>query len=331
MREPTRNIVHFQPHVLICPQAITPDRKHRRLWSRGIRSLLKERAMSKKQKRIFWPVVILAALGLGALAFASERNARKTIEARSLSSQNPPAVTNSRSEEYVRAGRLWPQLRWHLKTLGDRIEKPGKERITITGTIKRAGDSQALPMAVTLEFPDRLRLTVQDGLQQRVVTFNGQAANSVGNALTAREREFIETLVYDTAEHFFVGQTQGTAMRCLGQRFRTDDGTTPNYSGPYYNLYEVSDQIKTAPDARQQVKTFYFNSDTLLLEKVRYQIMRNGTAVEVETRISNWQQAQGQQLPRRIVRIENGQPVLALTITALAISSRVDDGSFGQQ
>ena len=286
--------------------------------------------MSKKQKRVFWPVVLIVALALGALAFASARNARRTIEARLVTSQSPPAVANPTSEEYVRAGRLWPQLRWHLKVLGDRIEKPGKERMTITGTIKRAGDSQALPMSVTLEFPDRLRLTVQDGVQQRVVTFNGQAAAGVGNALTSREREFIETLVYDTAEHFLAGQTQGTAMRCLGQRFRADDGTTPNYTGPYYDLYEMSDQIKTAADARQQIKYFYFNSETLLLERVSYQIMRNGAPVEVETRISNWQQAQGQQAPRRIVRLENGQPVLALTITALTISPRVDDGSFGQ-
>ena len=286
--------------------------------------------MSKKQKRIFWPVVILAALGLGALAFASERNARKTIEARSVSSQNPPAVTNSRSEEYVRVGRLWPQLRWHLKTLGDRIEKPGKERITITGTILRAGDAQALPVALTLEFPDRLRLTILDGLQQRVITFNGQTAASIDNPLTSSERDFIETLAYDTAEHFLAGQTKGAAMRGLGQRFRADDGTTSNYSGPYYDLYEMSDQIKAATDARQQTKDFYFNSNTLLLERVRYRVVRNGAPVEVETRLSNWQQAEGQQAPRRIVRLENNQPVMTLTITTLAISPRVDDGSFGQ-
>jgi hypothetical protein len=286
--------------------------------------------MSKR--KLLWAVPLTAALFTTVLAVASMRKPLgPKPKAPPVSSRRNPIVTPTATDQtYVRAAQVWPQLRWHLKTLGDRIEKPGKERINITGTIKRAGDSQALPMTLTVEFPDRVRLTVQDGLQQRVVTFNGQAAASVGNALMAREREFIETLAYDTAEHFFASQTQGTAMRCLGQRFRADDGTTPNYTGPYYDLYEVSDQIKTAADARQQVKTFYFNSDTLLLEKVRYQIVRNGTPVEVETRISNWQQGQGQQLARRIVRLENGQPVLALTINALAISPRADDGSFGQ-
>src|SRR5438132_1065607 len=130
-------------------------------------------------------------------------------------------------------------------------------------------------MSLTLEFPDRLRLIVQQGLQQRVVIFNGQAATSVGGALTSNERELIETLVNDTSEHFFAGQAEGRAMRCLGQRFRAEDGKSANYAGAYYDLYEMSDEIKTGTDARSQGKIFYFNSDTLLLEKVRYQIVRN--------------------------------------------------------
>ena len=50
--------------------------------------------MSKKQKRIFWPIVILAALGLGAFAFASNRNVRRTIAAQPVTSQKPTAVAN---------------------------------------------------------------------------------------------------------------------------------------------------------------------------------------------------------------------------------------------
>ena len=291
--------------------------------------------MSKKQKRILWPVLIVIAIGVGGLVFATSRkdSELKRISKEASSRPTRPYVqtaTATNDNDYVRSARLWPQLRWHLKTLGDRIEKPGKERVIITGTIKRAGDSQALPMALVLEYPERLRLVIQDGVQQRVITFNGREANGVGAPPNARERELIETLVYDTAEHFLASQTQGAAMRILGQRFRADDGTTPNYGGPYYDLYEVSDQIKAAPDARTLSKVFYFDSDTLLLQKVRYQILRNGAPVAVETRLSNWQSAQGQQIPRRITRFENNEAVLALTITSLAMTPRVDDGSFGQ-
>jgi hypothetical protein len=291
--------------------------------------------MSKKQRKILWPVLVVIAIGVGGLVFATTRkdSESKAITKAVSSRPNSPHLqtgTAANDNDYVRSARLWPQLRWHLKTLGDRIEKPGKERITITGTIRRVGDSQALPMALMLEHPGRLRLVIQDGVQQRVITFNGREANGVGAPPNARERELIETLVYDTAEHFLAIQTQGAATRMLGQRFRADDGTTANYAGPYYDLYEVSDQIKAAPDARIQSKIFCFDSDSLLLQKVRYQILRNGAPVEVETRISNWQSAQGQQIPRRITRFENNEAVLTLTITSLAITPRIDDGSFGQ-
>jgi hypothetical protein len=35
MREPTRNIAHFEPQVLIYLRAIALDREHRVLWLRG--------------------------------------------------------------------------------------------------------------------------------------------------------------------------------------------------------------------------------------------------------------------------------------------------------
>src|SRR5713101_2221903 len=114
MREPTR-IAHFQITSL---DLSVGDRARLRassslVMSKQSRYLTKERGMSKKQKRIFWPVVLVVALALGALAFASGRDARRTIEAPSLASQNPIGVANSSSEEYVRGSRLWPQLRWN--------------------------------------------------------------------------------------------------------------------------------------------------------------------------------------------------------------------------
>src|SRR6266852_5360082 len=156
--------------------------------------------MSKR--KLLWALLVTVALFTTVLAVASMRKTLgpKPVKPPPISSKQNPIVTQTATDQtYVRVAQVWPQLRWHLKTLGDRIEKPGKERVTIAGTIKRAGDAQALPMTLTLEFPDRLRLTVQDGIQQRVVTFNGQAAASVGSVLTSSERELIETLVYDTA------------------------------------------------------------------------------------------------------------------------------------
>lgn len=285
--------------------------------------------MSKKQKRILWPVLLIVALGLSAFAYASVRKGRepRTSEARSVRSQNPRALADANQGPYVRRGFIRPQLIRNLNAMGDRLEKAGKERLTIAGTFTRAGDAPGT-FAAVFEFPDRLRLTIQNGLQPRVISFDGQEAKAVGGSLNAAEREIIETLVYDAADHFFTTQMLGQATRFLGARFRMDDGSAAKYSGPYYDIYQVGEQVKASADGRQQAKHYYFNSDTLLLERVRYEINRNGTEVRVENLIGNWQKEQEQQVPHRIERLENGRSVFVLTVTSVALSPRVDDGIF---
>jgi hypothetical protein len=157
---------------------------------------------------------------------------------------------------------------------------------------------------------------------------DGHELNAVGGTIDSGERDIIETLVYDAADHFFTMQMRGEATRFLGGRFRMDDGSAANYSGPYYDIYQVGDQIKASVDGRQQGKHYYFNSDTLLLERVRYQINRGGTRVEVDNLIGDWRKEQGQQIARRIERIENGSSVFMLTVGSAILAPRVDDGIF---
>ena len=118
------------------------------------------------------------------------------------------------------------------------------------------------------------------------------------------------------------------ATRFLGSRFRLDDGSSVDYSGPYYDVYKVADQVKTSPDEREQLKLYYFNSETLLLERVTYELTRNGSTVKVEERLGDWTREQGQQVARRIERFENGESVFVLTIGAAHLSAaRTRSGS----
>src|SRR5437870_13144424 len=115
--------------------------------------------MSTKQKRVFWPSVIISALGLSVLAFASVRKAPRSgaFEVRSAGRDSASAS----GENYVRRRFLRPQLVQNLKAMGNRLEKPGKERLTITGTLSYAADPQPGHVVVILEFPDKLRLTIE--------------------------------------------------------------------------------------------------------------------------------------------------------------------------
>jgi hypothetical protein len=214
----------------------------------------------------------------------------------------------------------------NLGALGNRLEKPGKERLTLVGTL-RTSTAETREFAATLEFPERLRLIV--GPKNRVVTFDGEQANATLTPIAPDELDLIETLAYDSAEHFFAAQMQGNAMRFLGARFRTDDGSTPDYDGPYFDIYKIADQIKASGQERA-AKLYYFNSDTLLLERVAYVTNRGGAEINVETKLTDWRVVDGQQVAHCIERVENGQPVFVLNIRSAGLGQRVEDGIFAR-
>jgi len=112
-------------------------------------------------------------------------------------------------------------------------------------------------------------------------------------------------------------------------RFRTDDGSSTDYNGPYFDIYKIADQIKTSGQERP-AKLYYFNSDTLLLERVTYVINRDGAEVSVETKLGDWRSEDGQKVARRIERLENGKPVFVFEIRSAQFGRRVDDGMFVQ-
>jgi hypothetical protein len=270
----------------------------------------------KRNHRVLW---LALAIVLTALTFAASGKLHAGY----------PKITSRAGVEraaYVKRSNLSPKLVWHLNALGDRLEKPGKERLNLTGTLSRANDSQEV--VAIFEFPERLRLTMQKGNQTRVISFDGEHAKAEGASVAAAEEDLIETLVYGSAEHFFNTQMQGEATRLLGSRFLLHRGSTADYNGPYYDVYKVADQVKTARDQREQQKLYYFNSDTLLLERVTYELNRNGATIEVEERLSNWTLEDGQQVARRIERLENGESVFVFTVRTARLSPRADDAIF---
>jgi hypothetical protein len=239
---------------------------------------------------------------------------------------SPTVVTATNT--YVRRAYLQPRLYDILNIYGDRLEKPGKERLILTGTLTRRGRNTDTQFRMVTEIPNRFRLEEQIGSQLRVTGFDGDNGWAIGTAFGRADQEIIETLSFDSFEHFFFGQMQGLATRFLGSRFRLDDGTASDYRGPFYDIYQVSDQVRISNNLRQQPKLFYINSDTLLLERVRYQTIASCSKVNVEIRIAGWQKVNGQQLPGSITRIENDIPILTMKITSAVMSSLTMDNIF---
>lgn len=235
----------------------------------------------------------------------------------------PVAIANG----YVRRAFLRPQLREALNILGDRVEKPGKERIVFIGTLRWQDNQQAKPLRLILELPGLMRLEEGAGTQLRVIGFDGARAWALDGRLSPDDLAAIETLVFDSSDHFLLSQTRGYATRFLGQRFRLDDVPITKDT-VFYDLYQVGDQININAASRSQPKMFYLNSTTQLLERVNYETERNGQPVKVEVLLAGWERSSNQQLPRSITRLENGRETLRIAINAATISQRVNDGIF---
>lgn len=268
--------------------------------------------MFTRHKRIVLFVSAALALSFSAARVASRKHSAGTA---------PLTATASTQSRYVRSGALLPQLRWNLRAIGDRLEKPGKEQLVMAGTLALPGSSTASAVSLTLRTPSRISLTVQTGLQIRTITFDGTSASWA--ALSASDKDLVTTLFFDTAENFFFGQMAGSATRFLGFRFRPNAQST---LGPFHDIYAVR-PINNLPSNLMGSKLFEFNSDSRLLDLVKYQIDRNGSYVPVEVRLSNWQDTNGQKVARRIERLENGTTVMTLIINSVVFAPSTNGGT----
>lgn len=289
-------------------------------------------------------LVCLAAalIGLASIhLWANATRARRAGLAPPVAQGGLPAIN------YIQCGRLRPPLCNALNAVGSRFEKPGKERLTISGTLtalSAAGTSVVLNVRLITEYPHKMRLEehlpqtdppsalVQSGT--RVIAFDGQTAWSNTGALTPQDLTLIQSIVFDSADQFFIGQTNRLATRALGQGFRTDNGTTPNYNGPYYDIYQVFDQTTMAGQSSLRPKLYYLKSDTQRLERVRYVMLPlnlpvpNPTKVDVLT--TTWMAVGDQYIPTTIERRENGSSIWTLTLSAngATLSPLANDGIF---
>lgn len=289
--------------------------------------------MSSKQGKFNWAAILILTTALTGLYFVSARTRSANPSPDALAAQgagqSEQAAAESRvARDLARRARVRPRLRDALKALGDRLEKPGKERLTLSGTLRRAGETQGTPFVAVYQQPGRLRFQKAQGQGPQTITFNGQHEKELGKSLTAEQEALVELLVYDTPDGFFSSQMDAAATRFLGSHFRADDGSSESYAGPYYDIYQVTDLVKVKPGTPERTKLFFLNSDTQLLEIVRYQTESNGNQTEVEVQLGDWQKTEGQMIPRRLVRLENNMPVFTLTITSAAVGPEIEDGAF---
>jgi hypothetical protein len=211
-----------------------------------------------------------------------------------------------------------------VSVLGNRLYTPGNERVTLTGVYT---DSTGANSAVlTTEIPGKVRLAI-GGATPKVLLFNGTNTSVGGMPAAGADQDVLESLQSDAVEGFFFSFS-ASAGHLLGGLFRMDGGTNPNYAGPYYDLWELVENVAVRPGAPFQQKVYYFDSNVGQFGRCRYKIQRNGVVIDVQTRYSQWTNSGGQLLPGRIERFEDGKSIFSFVAASAAVSAAASDGIF---
>jgi hypothetical protein len=249
-----------------------------------------------------------------------------------LKAQGPPGQARPSAGPQISERQVWFHLRGHLKTLGDRLSVVGKERLTLDGVLTRGAGTGATANSIRVisEISGKVRIEQVGPQGNHVTGFDGNAHWSDRGTPSSDDADLVETLFNDSAEHFFKGQTQGSPTRFYGTHFRLDDGKDPKYSGPYYDIYEVGDLAAQGGQLIRRPRIYCLNSQTLLLERAQYRIQRQGVTVKVETLLQGWQNFQGQQVPKAIVRTENGQQVWTFSVQSASTGPSLPDTLFSK-
>ncbi len=251
--------------------------------------------------------VIILSTCAGALAQSGGRGAQ--------------ANTLKPDPNHVSVSQIQGDASDYLRVLGKRLTTPGYERATTSGSLITATGSSV--HSFTWQHPGLVRFDAS-GSENKSLSFDGAASHGANSSV---DQDLLETFTNDLPEAFFFSLHNGTAVRFLGGRFRSDDGKTSNYNGPWYGIY----QLMSAVPGTQRVspKLYYFDATSGLLGKVEYDSASPGTG-RVTVQFSDWKAVGGEQFPGKIVRLIGKSTEFTITHATVIFGPAGDTSPFGK-
>ena len=209
-----------------------------------------------------------------------------------------------------------------VRAVGARLQVPGREVTVLTGRLLDAGGISK-NVVITQQISGMVRI---EGVKEKVpLTFDGDLSRGWSDRT---DESLLETFVTDTIEGMVYSVRSGGALRLLGRGFGPDPRAVPDYKGPRYDIYEVTAPVRSRQDRQVRMKRYYFDSASGLLVSTRYMDPTFSSGLNVETRFSEWLQANGSLYPGRIERYENGQIIFSFIVTAASSHPRQADANF---
>jgi len=228
--------------------------------------------------------------------------------------QPAPVPSWQRNGGTIPPGSLPPAFAGSLKQMGNRLTSAAQSATSITGMLTDSSGTRAVQ--VTVQAPGYLLFL--DGNNARTISYNGVAWQVKNSAGSQNDQRVEESLLAHSPDSVLLQLANGSTVRWLGSRFRTDGGKAANYSGPYWTLFAFSPSARaglTVGQALQQSHLVAIDEKTGFISEVR--IVQNPGKVTqqvTQTKFNNWFENSGQWYPGQIVRLENGQQVLSMTV-----------------
>ena len=232
-----------------------------------------------------------------------------------------------KKDDYLLPEKLPRAVQLYQKALGDRLQVPGKERAISTGTLT---DSRGAAAAVLAwELPGRLRLD-RPGSANRVLQAgaSGLAIASAQANLNEDEENLVDSLLHDRQETFLVNAGKGQMVRLIVQNVRASRDSSPNYTGPLYDVYDQVAQVDSRASSPERLKRFFIDARTGHLFRVVYYVNRGGKSVRAETIFTQWTTAQGEASPQVIERRHDGVSVFTFRATVTNYAAFAQDSFF---
>jgi hypothetical protein len=221
---------------------------------------------------------------------------------------------DSKSPEnvYLQPSQIPSPLHFQFLALGNRLQKEGNERITISAILSDSSGSNSAK--VVMEKGGKLRIDKgSDSLR-----FD---AKDMSRSPSANEEELLESLVDDLPETLIETAAAGNGIRFVGQRF-------DNKQGELCDLYDSMIPGKANKKNPRQTRRYCFDSTTKLLSWVQYSSDKKSNSPIIETKFRDWITVNGQAVPATVIRSKGGSPVFKLEAKEVQVSRAEADDLF---
>jgi hypothetical protein len=215
--------------------------------------------------------------------------------------------------------RMPSGLKPYVIALGQRLQKPGKERIIAVGTLSHPGDARQRSEAVRITWQYPLKIRLDKGKNSLTFDRNNPAQATPGDQETV---DTIQMLLEDSMEGLFAMQKDRISRLYLGSGFTLEDASA---SDPGMDIVMIS-----YPDIfrRKQpiLKSYWFDSRTKLLGVVAY---TSSSGILTHIVINDWREVEGEKIPFRIERWENSKLAMRLNLESVTVLAGANESNLG--